>query len=1041
MTLLVPAAVHAQGSITGRVTASGNNEALPDARVMVVSSTASAVTNAEGRYTLRNVPNGTIEIRVLRVGYQEQKKSVTVSGTAPVTLDFTLAQAVVKLQEVVTTATGEQRRVELGHAIQNLGDISKKVEEAPITNLTDLMAGKAPGVVVLPGNMTGAAPTVRIRGIKSISLSSSPIYVVDGVRMAADAINIGTGGTTVSLLNTLNPDEVEDIEIVKGPSAATLYGTDAANGVIVITTKKGRAGASRWTWHGEEGVVKDRNKYPSTYAMWGHAPATPTTPTRCILQTVASGACVHDSTTEYNLLSDPDYSPITGGNRRSYGGQVSGGTDQVRFFISGDLENEIGPLKMPAFSRNFLESSGTELRDEWVYPERFGRNSFRANVNAAVNPKFDLAVNAGYTKTDQRLPQVDNNTFSYLYNAFQSPGFKPTATCRTNSVACLGYTNVGGLNEELGGYGFYTPANLFQVLRNLDVDRFMTSANAQWRPFTWLQNDATIGMDQAQRDQFSLCRLNECPASGTTRQGSVTDQRTADRNLSAKIVSTASWQGRSSLNLKTTVGVDYVNQQTEFSQASATQLPPGAQAAGQGAVKNASSSLPRADKTLGYYAQEQISVRDRLFVTIATRTDQNSAFGTSFQRVFYPKASVSYIISDEPFFPKIGFLNQVRLRGAYGASGVQPGSTTALQTYSAVTVNSITTPTATSGTDSPGIVANDLGNVNLKPERSTEREFGFETQMFTNRVHFEYTYYNNLTKDALIEKPIAASAGSSSLTRTENLGSVRNTGHEATITTTLLDRRNFGWDVTIGGSHNTNQIESLGFQDCVVAASDPTCVDGKKPNPTIGTGANRDSLGKPIRGVYARPYRYSDANNNGIIESSEVKVDPNFAFLGYAVPRDLVTVQSGFELLRRKLRINVSLDYKGGFSLFNNTSSFYCQQTNFCYDETHKEAPLADQARQVALRYGSPSTSIGYWENGQFWRLREVGATLTMPEQLARRIRARNASLTLSGRNLKVWTAYKGTDPESGYGTGNVQSDFSTTAPPTYFTMRVNLHY
>jgi TonB-linked SusC/RagA family outer membrane protein len=1035
----VPALAFAQsGTITGRVVASNSGQPLPESRVFVIGTQAVATTNADGRYTLRTAP-GTFEVRVIRVGYQEQKKPVTIVAGGSATVDFSLAQAVVKLTEIVTTATGEQRRVELGHSVQTLGDIALKVETAPVTNLVDLMVAKAPGVVVLPGNMTGSAPVIRIRGVKSVSLNSDPIYVIDGIRMNSSALGLATGGTQVSLLNTLNPEEISDIEIVKGPSAATLYGTDAANGVIVITTKKGQAGATRWSWHTDGGLVKDRNTYPTQYAIWGHAPATPATPRRCILVTIADGTCVADSTTSYNLLADAAVSPKVTGNRQQFGGQASGGTDLVRFFVSGDAEHERGPTEMPAFYRNYFDSLGTKVRDEWLHPEDFKRNSLRANVNAVLSPKLDLSINSSYGKTSQRLPQVDNNTFSYLYQAFNNPGFKPSLSCRTTPVNCLGYTNTGGLNETLGGYVQFTPGQLFQVFNNLDVDRFINSASMQWRPISWLQNDGTAGFDYAQRDQFQLCRLAECPASGTTRQGFVFDGRTSDRNLSMKLNSTATWQPRATINLKTTLGADYVNQQTEFATANGQTLPPGAQSVNQAAIQTASSSLPRANKTLGYYAQEQIAMRDRLFVTLAARSDQNSAFGTSFQRVLYPKASVSYILSDESFFPKTNIVNSLRLRSAYGASGVQPGSTTALRTFATTNVNLPTAVTGVSGADSPGLVSSALGNPNLKPERSTEREIGFETKLFGSRINFDYTYYNNLTKDALVDLPIAASsgaAGNPNLSVTTNIGSVRNTGHEATLTATILDRRNFAWDMTIGGSHNSNIIESLGF--------DAT----GKPNPAIGTGANRDSTGFPIRGVFARKYTYSDANGNGIIEASEVSTPGDFEYVGYAVPRDIVTIQNGFDLFDRKLHVGVLFDYKGGFSLFNNTTSFYCQQSNQCYDETHKEASLEAQARLIALRYKTPSSSFGYWENGQFWRLREVGATLTVPKMVNDVLRSRDASLTFTARNLHVWTAYTGTDPESNYNSngtngaaGSVQSDFSTTAPPSYFTLRLNLHY
>ncbi len=512
----VPALALAQtATITGRVTAANNGQPLAESRVFVVGAQAVATTNADGHFTLRTAP-GSFEVRVIRVGYTEQKKPITVAATGTANVDFSMAAAVVKLTEIVTTATGEQRRVELGHSVTTLGDISLKVETQPVNSLTDLMVGKAPGVVVLPGNMTGSAPTVRIRGIKSLSLSSDPIYVIDGIRMNAAALGLGTGGTSVSLLNTLNPEEIADIEIVKGPSAATLYGTDAANGVIVITTKKGQAGAAKWSWHGDMGTVKDRNTYPTQYSIWGKNTAGALS--RCVLVTVAAGTCTPlqnsaggDSVSSYYLFGDPYVSPKVTGLHQLGGGQVSGGSDLVRYFVSGDGEHERGPTEMPPIGKQYFDSIGTKIREEWLHPEDFKRNSLRANVNAAIHPKFDLNINSAYTKTSQRLPQVDNNTFSYLYQAFNNPGFRPTIACRTNPTSCLGYTDTGGLGEELGGYVQFTPGQMFQVYNNLDVDRFIQSATAQWRPIAWLHVDGTGGFDYAARDRYSAVPLRRVP--------------------------------------------------------------------------------------------------------------------------------------------------------------------------------------------------------------------------------------------------------------------------------------------------------------------------------------------------------------------------------------------------------------------------------------------------------------------------------------------------------------------------------------------------
>ena len=345
---LLPTLAGAQATVTGKATAGG--QPIVDVRVLVRGTSLTATTNAQGVYTLRNVPTGAQIIEALRVGYRAQQANVQVAGGDTKTVDFAMEIAVVQLADVVTTATGEQRRVELGNAVTTLGDVNNTVETTPINTLADLMVAKAPSVVVLPGNETGSSPVVRIRGTNSLSLSNAPIYVIDGVRLTSSSVGVGTGGTTSSFLNDVSPEDIEDIEIVKGPSAATLYGTDAANGVIVITTKKGRAGATRWTYYGEAGSVDDRNQYASQYALFGHNASGALT--RCVLETVAIGTCAPDSLLSFNPLLNSSVTPIHLGHRDEYGAQASGGNEAVRFFVAGDLENEIGPIKMPGFAQN-----------------------------------------------------------------------------------------------------------------------------------------------------------------------------------------------------------------------------------------------------------------------------------------------------------------------------------------------------------------------------------------------------------------------------------------------------------------------------------------------------------------------------------------------------------------------------------------------------------------------------------------------------------------------------------------------------------------
>jgi TonB-dependent SusC/RagA subfamily outer membrane receptor len=210
---------------------------------------------------------------LIRVGYQEQKKSVRIVDGQTATLDFVMSTSIVQLQEVVTTATGEQRRVEVGNAVENIS-VSKLTETAPVRTIADVLAARTPGVMVQQGTQTGAGQRIRVRGISSLSLSNEPIFVIDGTRMSNNngSTAFGNGGANFSRLGDISPEDIDNIEIVKGPSAATLYGTDAANGVIVITTKKGRTGNTRWSTYAEGGILDDRNWYADNYTLAGASP-------------------------------------------------------------------------------------------------------------------------------------------------------------------------------------------------------------------------------------------------------------------------------------------------------------------------------------------------------------------------------------------------------------------------------------------------------------------------------------------------------------------------------------------------------------------------------------------------------------------------------------------------------------------------------------------------------------------------------------------------------------------------------------------------
>ena len=1003
-----------QPQITGRVTAEDVGEPLSDVRVVVVGTSVFTVTNAQGTYVLRGLPAGSFEVRVLRVGYAEQKKSVAVAAGGPaVTLNFAMVRTVVQLQAVVTTATGEQRRVELGHSVATI-DAAKTVESGSVKNMGDLLVAKAAGVQILPANMTAGGSRVRIRGTSSLSLSNDPIYVIDGVRMTSTGgTGIGVGGTAPSRVNDINPEEIENIEVVKGPSAATLYGTDAANGVVVITTKRGRAGAARWNVYGEQGIIQDKNDYPSTYAILGHAPATPTVARRCWLYETALGTCIEDSTRVLNVFKDKDLTPIKDGWRWQGGGQVSGGTDAVRYFVSGEYESEAGPLGIPDYDRRRFDSLQTRIYNYMDRPNVAIKGSYRANLNIAPTPKLDLGITSNFIKLNQRLPQVDNNVNSFWYNGTVGYGYKNAGP---------NYTARGSLGQPLQGWNLFTPGDIFQFSTQQEVQRTINAATANWRPFSWMQNRADIGLDLSDRVDFQLCRFGECSDFGTNRLGRAIDVRADIRNITVNLGSTATWQFKPWLNFKTTGGVQYVNFSFKTATAQGSTLPPGAETPAAGTIPAVGSGTTL-QKTLGLFIEEQASINDRLFLTAAVRTDQNSAFGTEFQRVYYPKGSLSWVLSDESFFPKISWLSSLRLRTAFGASGVQPGPNDALRTFAVATTN-------IAGSEVAGLRSNLLGNAKLKPERTQELEFGTDARFFNDKVNLELTYYNKTSSDALIAQTIAPSAGSAATTVLANLGEVRNSGYEALLNTQLLSGKTVSWDMTLSASRNSNELLTLG----VDAA-------GKAIPPIIGT-STQQRPGYPLNGYWQRGFTYNDANKDGIIVPAEVTIADSITYQGYSQPRLELSFVNGFDLFNRRIRISSLIDHKSGYKVLNSEQQFLCQQSLSCKATSSHDATLFEQARAIAQRFKTPQTTAGYMEDVTFTRIREVSVTYNVSPEWSRRLfKSQSVGIVGAVRNLAIFSDWTGVDPEQNYGEANLQQTLLTAGPPRYFTFRVNLRY
>ncbi|HEX2716478.1 MAG TPA: SusC/RagA family TonB-linked outer membrane protein [Gemmatimonadaceae bacterium] len=1020
LALGVAGAVQAQDQatiITGQVVDAASGVGIPGAQVAVVGTNVGAQTNEAGRYTIRSAPVGALTLRVLRIGYTEAKQPATVVAGQSNTVDFRLRAAPVSLAPVVTTAAGEQRREEVGHTMQSI-DAARIVETRAVANMTDLLTARAPGLNVLNSTSTGGGARIRIRGASSLSLNNEPIYIIDGVRMTSNVnsintSNVFTGGAAPSRVGDINPEEIESIEVVPGPSASTLYGTDAANGVIVITTKRGRAGATRINAYVERGRIEDFNDYPTAYSIIAQdtVGAVAARSSRlCSLNEVVNGTATvnkqcgrRDTVAAFNLFEDKSTTPIGVGSRAQYGAQVSGGTETVRFFTAGEYEDEVGVLKMADFDRTRAIAAGQEVKDEWRRPNTLGRASIRANLNANLTPKAELAVSTGFIRQTIQFPQTDNNAAGLFSNALGGPGYR---------------------DATLQGYRNFAPYQIFQDETYQRLNRGIGSLNLTYRPLIWLSGIAVFGADVTNRSDVQYCRRATCPNSGNTRQGFTTDNRAWIYSYTANLSSTATFQPTENLGTKTAVGAQYVNYLFSGTEAYARTLPVGTTSLSAGAVQSTGESTT-GTRTLGAFVEQTLSWAERVYFTAALRTDQNSAFGTNFQQVYYPKFNAAWIVSEEPFFPEaLGFVSHLRLRAAYGASGTQPASNDAKRYFDA-TIYPLDDATNNAPTDRAVLRIQTVGNKDLRPERSMEGEAGIEFKLLEDRFSYEGVYYNKLSRDALIDLTLAPSTGIGATTRRENLGAIKNIGFEHIVRARLLSKPYLGWDATATYNTNDNKIVSLG----------PT------PFPP-GTNITQ-RVGYPLNAYWGRKLKgWNDLNGDGVLVPSEVFVGDRLEYIGPSLPAREATLNTTFDFLERMLSLNMSFDYHGGYVVRNGTERIRCENRANCVGMAHFGASLFEQARAVALREHPTKTSSGYNELTSFSRFRELSLTFVpRTAWTSRYVRTQSASLTLGIRNIKVWTDYTGMDPESNYGQDDVQNDFQTLPPPTVFTLRFNVGF
>lgn len=998
----LPASLYAQGggTISGRVTGGDTGGPIASATVNVQGTALRGVTDSQGRYSISGVPAGTYTLTASTLGAAASGRQVTVTAGQTTTADFTLATRAIQLEGLVATATGEeQRQREVGNVVGKV-NVAEDVQMASVNDVGQVLQGRTAGVSVLQSSGTsGTGARIRIRGSNSVSLSNDPLWIIDGVRSEAGAAGYGVGGQTASRQLDINPEDIENIEVIKGPAAAALYGTAAANGVIVVTTKKGRAGRTRFTAYSEMGNVEDVSEWPANFNGFCSYQI-PGNPSRtnfnfCWIEDYTDPSLVAldvrlDSIVSFNPLEDPRTTPFETGDRRKFGLSASGGNERVTFFTSGDFEDEDGVYK--------YDVSASQ------------RRSIRANMRAQFTDDLDLTLSSGYINAEIRLPQNDNNALGLVSGALLSQRF------RYDSIS--------------GGYGFgLVPRTIANYETRNRVDRITGSLQANYKPLTWLSFTGQAGIDRVGSFDVDFVGAGLVPYSATYLEGFRSVQRTGTANYTGNFNASADYTVArgGAITGKSSTGFQYSEELSRFNSSGGAVLLAGVPSLSGANARFSANEGNAQVRTVGTYFQQQFGLNDRLFLTGSVRADRNSAFGSDFGWVAYPSLSASWVVAEEPWFPQVSFLNTLRVRAAYGSSGLRPGSLDAFRFLNPVAVTQIRS--TLNGTSSvPGISAGGAGNVDLKPEKSTEVELGFDAGLFDDRLGLEFTYFNKTAEDALVNVPLAPSLGSSAARR-ENLGSVKNHGVEGMLNARILELDNFRWDATLTATSIHNELETL----------------GERINPIIfglGGSSQRHTPGRELGAYYARPYTFEDANGDGLISSNELTfTSDTTVYVGSPFPKREASLQTNLQIFDW-IRVSTLFDYRGGYKNFNSTEEFRCGSFYNCSDIVDPTTPLEEQAAAAATLFFD--SWYGYIEDADFVKWRELSLTLGLPEGLAQRLRTQGISLTLSGRNLKTWTDYRGLDPEinfAGTGSNFSTAEFLTQPPARYFTARLDVTF
>lgn len=1050
-------------AVSGRVIDQTSGEGLPGVTVLLKGTTTGISTNADGRYSL-NVPETGGTLVFSSVGMLTQEIAIGNRNN----VDAVLAADNKQLSEVVVTGYGQvESRRDLTSSIATVN--SAQFKDQPVIGVDQALQGRAAGVQVFQNSGTpGAGIAVRVRGGASISGSNEPLYVVDGLPIiTGSSSQLGTGNQGINGLNDLNPNDIATIEVLKDAASAAIYGSRASNGVVLITTKRGKAGKANVDVDYYTGVQSAwkrpqvlngpqqtqlfldqiSNRYGvnadgsvTTVPAIGTSPAvtytslaeaaaftfraTAGTRTRTSASTATNNIYTYTNNGAIRPLSqfqDPSTAPTTNWSDlvlrdaqiSNYGLTFSGGSDASRYRLAINYFDQLGTILGSGYNRGSVRFSSDNKLSEKI------RMGFSVGLSRAVNTRinndnsiYGVLTTARLYATD--LPLYNPDGTYYKNGSLENPyvaATEPYIKSATNRLIGSQYTE-------------------FELIKNL-----------KYR--------ATFGLDfnYGRDDQFYSTLTN----AGASVNGQASQGTVQDGNFNHISALNYSKMFGTDHSLNALFVAEYQRDAYSSNFATVSGFPSNAiRELAAGATKVTTTSTSTSNTLFGLLAKADYAFKGRYLLSASVRRDNSSRFGENNRVGYFPAVSAGWRIIDESFLKEQTALSELKLRGSYGQTGNQPTANFGARGLIGVGYNYL---------DQGGLATSQLANPDLRWERTSATDVGLDFAFLQNRIYVSTDLYYRHTTDLLLPQSLTYDTGFTSYSA--NVGSLENKGLEIALTTINMQNEGdgFNWSTNFNISFNRNKVLDIanpsptglpqGFASRLQAGQPLGAFYGYVVDHIFQSQDEINTLNAALRtktgstnATFQSPdtkpgdIMFKDLNGDGVITADDQQI------IGSAQPKYYGGITNTFRF--KGFDLNVLFQYNVGNQIYNSSRS-YTEGMSVAYsaDVTvlNRWTPTNTNTDMPRAAYGDPNnnsrTSTRFLEDGSYGRFKNVTLGYALPASVINRFHVRTLRVYVQAQNLVTFTKYKGLDPEVntyGAGGGASTTTYNTALGTDFFT-------